>query len=136
MYTAARGAGADLDGSPVRASDCDRLADCLLGTGFAYDPQVRGEQARAVARLLPQVRDVRRVGSAALDLCMVASGRLDGYVERGLKPWDHAAGALVATEAGAVVRGLDGAPPDGRLLVAAAPRVADELVAAVAASGY
>lgn len=136
VYSAATGRGADRDGTVLRASDCDRLASCLLGTGFGYDPVVRGEQARAVAQLLPQVRDVRRIGAAALDLCMVAAGSLDGYVERGLQPWDHAAGALVAAEAGAVVTGLDGAPPDSRFTLAAAPGVAAELAEAVRRSGY
>lgn len=135
-FSAALGHGADRDGTVLATSGCTRLEQCLLGTGFAYDAAVRGEQARAVALLLPQVRDVRRIGAAALDLCLVAAGALDGYLERGLKPWDHAAGGLVATEAGAVVLGRDGDPPDERLLLAAAPGVIEPLAAAVRASGY
>jgi myo-inositol-1(or 4)-monophosphatase len=136
MYAAAAGEGADLDGAPVRASDCTRLDHCLLGTGFSYEREVRAQQAEAMAHLLPRVRDLRRIGSAALDLCMVGSGKVDGYVERGLNPWDHAAGGLVATEAGAVVHGPAGGRPDRRLVVAAAPGVAEQLSAAVLASGY
>ncbi|WP_380168031.1 inositol monophosphatase family protein [Jannaschia sp. R86511] len=136
MYSAAAGGGADLDGAPLRASGCTELAACLLSTGFGYDPVQRAEQAAAVAVLLPQVRDLRRIGSAAVDLCLVAAGRLDAHVERGLKPWDHAAGALVAAEAGAVVVGRDGGRPGAGLLIAAAPGVAGALQAAVTASGY
>ncbi|MFC3687728.1 inositol monophosphatase family protein [Aquipuribacter hungaricus] len=128
--------GEHADGLPLEASGCTSLAACLLGTGFGYDAGVRAEQGRAVAELLPRVRDVRRVGAAALDLCMVAAGRLDAYVERGLHPWDHAAGVLVAREAGAVVTGPDGGPVDARLCVAAAPGVAAELDRAVRESGY
>lgn len=136
MYAAVSGAGSTLDGSALRASDCTRLYRCLLGTGFGYDRAVRAQQAQAMAVLLPQVRDLRRIGSAALDLCMVGAGKLDAYVERGLQPWDQAAGALVATEAGAVVQGPDGGPPDRDLVLAAAPGVLEQLRAAVSASGY
>jgi myo-inositol-1(or 4)-monophosphatase len=136
MYSAAAGEGADLDGVAIEASGCDRLDRCLLGTGFSYEAEVRAHQAEAMAYLLPRVRDLRRVGSAALDLCMVGSGKFDGYVEQGLNPWDHAAGGLVATEAGAVVHGPDGGRPDRRLVVAAAPGVAAALDEALLASGY
>ncbi len=145
-YSAAAGGGARLDGplpwggaadgSPLAASACTRLGECLLGTGYSYEPAVREVQGRALATLLPQVRDVRRIGSAALDLCMVAAGRFDGYVERGLHPWDHAAGVLVAREAGAAVRGVAGRAPDHDLVLAAAPGVVDELSRAVELSGY
>lgn len=134
-WSAAAGEGADRDGAPLHVSACARLDRCLLGTGFSYDAAVRAEQGRAVALLLPQVRDVRRIGAAAIDLCLVAEGRLDAYAERGLQPWDHAAGALVAVEAGAVVHGPGGGRPDRRLVLASAPAVAAELGAAVAASG-
>lgn len=143
-FSAAAGGGARLDGpSPgggtadgvaLRASSCARLADCLLGTGFGYAPDARREHGRAVALLLPQVRDVRRVGSAALDLCMVAAGRLDAHLERGLHPWDHAAGVLVAREAGAVVLGPGGGPPGPDLVLAAAPGVVEELARALEAT--
>ncbi|TWP36939.1 inositol monophosphatase family protein [Leekyejoonella antrihumi] len=94
------------------------LAQSLVGTGFGYDPQHRRVQARVLAGLLPLVRDIRRAGSAALDLCSVAAGRLDAYYESGLHPWDLAGGQLVVTEAGGVVRGRQGAPPDEDLVVA------------------
>jgi myo-inositol-1(or 4)-monophosphatase len=80
-----------------------------------------------VAAVLPRVRDIRRLGASSLDLCGVACGRLDGYFERGLQPWDLAAGTLIATEAGAVVRGLRGAPASGDLVVAAAPGLFEAL---------
>lgn len=105
----------------------------LVGTGFAYSPRRRIVQAALVARVLPVVRDVRRIGSAALDLCMVAAGRLDAFYEHGLQPWDGAAGALIAAEAGARVLLPDYAKPGGSagLVMAAAPGIADELVAAL-----
>jgi myo-inositol-1(or 4)-monophosphatase len=132
-WTAVQGGGAWLDGTRLRPVTAPPLASALVGTGFGYTAQRRAEQAAVVAALLPRVRDVRRIGSAALDLCAVASGRLDAYYERGLNPWDLAAGALVVTEAGGVVTGLDGRPADERMLVAAAPRLASELAAEVAA---
>ena len=100
----------------------------LIGTGFGYQTARRAAQAALLADLLPLVRDVRRIGSAALDLCAVAAGRLDAHYEHGLNVWDWAAGALIAAEAGAVVVLPDG--PAG-LLVAAAPGVAAELIAAL-----
>ena len=135
-YSAHRGGGARRDGSPLRPSDCSELARCLLGTGFGYAVADRRVHAAAIARLLPQVRDIRRLGSAALDLCAVAAGSLDGYVEQGLQPYDHAAGVLVAREAGAVVGGVAGGPVDSRLCVAATPGIAAPLAAAAEAAGY
>lgn len=136
-WTAVLGAGARLDGAPVPGPAAPPLAEALVGTGFGYTAQRRAEQAAVAADLLPRVRDVRRIGSAALDLCAVASGRLDAFYERGLNPWDAAAGWLVASEAGAVLVGLDGAGGRGAsrdMLVAAAPGLADELAAVLAAS--
>ena len=89
------------DGVPTAVRAPAPLAQRLVGTGFSYEARVRALQAEAVGRLLPQVRDIRRFGSCALDLCAVASGRLDGYVEEGTHLWDHAAGSLVAEGAGA-----------------------------------
>ena len=101
----------------------------LVGTGFSYESQRRGVQAALLAQVLPMVRDVRRIGSAALDLCMVAAGRLDAHYEHGLHVWDWAAGALIAAEAGAVVL-LPGDDGGGApLVVAAAPGIAAELIA-------
>jgi len=103
------------------------LDKALVGTGFSYDTERRVEQAAVVSRLLPRVRDLRRVGSAALDLCSVAAGRLDAYYERGVQAWDMAAGALVAAEAGAVLSGLQGvASPD--MVVCGSADVHPELV--------
>ncbi|MCI1261387.1 MAG: inositol monophosphatase [Tetrasphaera jenkinsii] len=94
------------------------LSLALIGTGFGYEPATRAWQARVLAPLLPRVRDIRRFGSAALDLCHVADGSLDGYYERGLNPWDMAAGSLIVTEAGGTVSGLDGAPASRDLVIA------------------
>lgn len=111
------------------------VSHALVATGFNYVPEVREKQAAAVARLLPQVRDIRRIGSAAIDLCGLAEGRYDAYVEEGLHPWDLAAGGLVAREAGLVLSGLDG-PPDHRLTMAAHPAIAAEYFALVRACGF
>jgi myo-inositol-1(or 4)-monophosphatase len=119
-WTAIRGRGAYRAGRRLRGSTTTRLSQTLVGTGFGYDPARRAHQAAVLSRLLPEVRDIRRFGAAALDLCMTAEGLLDAYYEKGLNPWDHAAGGLVAEEAGLVVAGLAGAPP-GRDLVIAAP---------------
>lgn len=120
-WTATRGGGAYRDGQPLRGSSQTELAQALVGTGFGYDAARRAHQAAVLAGLLPQVRDIRRFGAAALDLCAVAEGRLDAYYEKGLNPWDHAAGGLVATEAGLLVGGLSGAPPGLAMVVAAPP---------------
>ncbi len=142
VYSAASGLGAhvtDEQGAHVlRCNDVDDLSMALLGTGFGYSQRRRTTQAALLARMLPVVRDVRRIGSAALDLCMVAAGRLDAYYEHGLQVWDRAAGALIAAEAGArVVQPARNGPVGGadvaELVVAAAPGIADELLAALRA---
>jgi myo-inositol-1(or 4)-monophosphatase len=104
VWSAARGHGAELDGLPLRVSAASRLDLALVATGFAYSAQRRLRQAAFVGRLLGRVRDIRRAGAASLDLCAVAAGWVDGYVEHGLNRWDWAAGALIAQEAGAVIR--------------------------------
>jgi myo-inositol-1(or 4)-monophosphatase len=127
-FTAARGGGAYRDGVRLGGSwPAPSLDTAVVATGFGYDAGLRAAQGRVLAGVLPRVGNVRRLGSAALDLCYVAAGRLDGYFEFGLKHWDSAAGLLVATEAGAVVSGLRGRPP-GALTVAASPTVAADLV--------
>ncbi|HSI93203.1 MAG TPA: inositol monophosphatase family protein [Jiangellaceae bacterium] len=126
-WTATRGGGAALNGSPVHESGCDRLDLALVATGFGYDAGRRERQAEILRRILPSVRDVRRAGAASLDLCAVASGRVDAYYERGLGPWDLAAGGLVAEEAGAVVAGLRGTPAGPDLVIAAGPALFDAL---------
>ena len=133
VYSAALGHGAhvtDDEGTQLlQAAAVDDLSMALLGTGFGYSRQRRAVQAALLARMLPVVRDVRRIGSAALDLCMVASGRLDAFYEHGLQVWDRAAGALIAAEAGArVVLPAAGVTGAG-LALAAAPGIADELLA-------
>jgi myo-inositol-1(or 4)-monophosphatase len=126
-YTAVLGRGAwrrdrpDGPATPMRTANATDLTQALVATGFGYDPEQRARQAAALAALMPRVRDIRRIGSAALDLCSLAAGRVDAYVEEGLKAWDRAAGVLIAREAGAVVTGLDADEPDERLVVAAAP---------------
>ncbi|MBB5790934.1 inositol monophosphatase family protein [Jiangella mangrovi] len=127
LWTAVQGGGAFLDGRPVRVSSCTSLSLALVGTGFGYDAGRRARQASVLLEVVPRVRDIRRAGAAALDLCAVASGRLDAYYERGLNPWDLAAGGLIAAEAGAVVSGLRGAAAGGELALAATPGVAVEL---------
>ena len=120
-WTASLGGGAYLDGRPVHVSGATDLRLALVATGFGYDADRRGVQAALVARLLPRVRDIRRMGAASLDLCAVATGRVDAYYEQGLKPWDLAAAGLVATEAGARVEGANGGPPGEALVIAAPP---------------
>lgn len=102
-WTGIRGGGAFHNGLPIRCNDPIELDRALVGTGFAYDVRERIGQGRVIANLLPQIRDLRRCGAAAVDLCYVAMGAFDGYFESGLKEWDAAAGGLIATEAGAQV---------------------------------
>jgi myo-inositol-1(or 4)-monophosphatase len=118
-FTATRGGGAFVDGIPLRVRASVPMGQRLVGTGFHYRADVRAAQAPAAAAMLPQVRDIRRLGSAALDLCAVGSGRLDAYVEEGLHEWDLAAGGLVATEAGGRVETFVGA--GGMTCVVCAP---------------
>ncbi len=141
VYSAARGHGAHVrlgtQTVPLRCSQVDELSMSLVGTGFGYDPELRRRQADVLAMLLPQIRDIRRLGSAALDLCLVAAGRLDAYFEDNLNVWDWAAGALIAAEAGARVRvpALDGAAGGRGLVVAAAPGVHDAFTGALNRAG-
>lgn len=138
-YTAIRGRGsfAHTEDGPLRlqAPVVERLDHVLVATGFNYVPAIRAAQADAVARMLPQVRDIRRVGSAALDLCGLAAGRFDAYVEQGLMPWDLAAGGLIASEAGIEISGVDGLPGE-RLVMAAHPSVSGEFFDLVRACGF
>jgi myo-inositol-1(or 4)-monophosphatase len=113
------GGGAYLNGQRVRCRPAAPLDRALIGTGFGYLTERKVAQARIVGELVPLVRDIRRAGSAAIDLCDVGCGRLDGYFERGLNPWDMAAGALFAREAGALTGGRPGEAESGELVVAA-----------------
>ncbi len=128
-WTAARGVGAFRDGERITVAAARPLAETLLATGFGYDPERRRHQGEVLAGLLPLVRDVRRTGSAAIDLVEVASGRVDAYYERGLQPWDLAAASLVAQEAGADVTGLRGEPAGAPMTVAGPPETVAALVA-------
>ena len=140
VFSAARGQGAVVtrDGArtALRCNVIDELPMALVATGFAYARERRRQQAGAVAELLAEVRDIRRVGSCALDLCMVAAGRLDAYFESGVHVWDWAAAALVAEEAGAVVRLPAPGADDDDLVIAAAPGVAAALTRQLARVGY
>ena len=130
-FSATRDGPATVNGQRIAGSACDELASALVATGFAYDSVVRAGQAAVLQRVLPRVRDVRRAGSAALDLAWTACGRHDAYYERGLNAWDWAAGALLCARAGLTVRSL---PPDGRLpegLLAAPPPLAGALLGLV-----
>ena len=128
-FVAIRGHGATVDGRPAAVSGKTDLSTALVGTGFAYRRDDRAAQAALLPRVLPAVRDIRRAGAAALDLCWVGCGRLDGFYERGLQPWDLAAGALVVREAGGLTTRL----ADGTV-VAAGPGVFDALVSLVGGS--
>jgi myo-inositol-1(or 4)-monophosphatase len=106
MFTATRDGGAHLNGASIHVSSRTELAPALIGTGFAYDAEARGLQAAVVSRVLPLVRDIRRAGSAALDLASVACGRLDAFYEAPMEHWDKAAGVLLVREAGGIVTEL------------------------------
>ncbi|QNP65722.1 inositol monophosphatase family protein [Streptomyces genisteinicus] len=126
-FHAVRGGGARLGDRPLRCRPAPPLDQALVSTGFNYVHSVRTHQADVAQRLIPRLRDIRRGGSAALDLSDVAAGRLDGYYERGLSPWDLAAGDLIAREAGALTGGRPGHAPSGELTIAAPPGVFEPL---------
>lgn len=126
-YTAVAGGGAFCNGAPLRVGDPPGIALALVATGFGYDPRRRARQAEVLRSVLPRVRDIRRGGAAAIDICSLARGRADAYYERGLNPWDWAAAALVAREAGLRVEGLRGAEPSGALTIAAPPGLFESL---------
>jgi myo-inositol-1(or 4)-monophosphatase len=118
-----------LNGVPIRSDGrAESLDLAMVATGFNYDRAVRARQADVILRLLPRVRDIRRVGAAALDLCWCADGRYDAYFERGLNPWDVAAGSLIAARAGLAVRDLAPAEGEPAGTVAAPPELIEELV--------
>lgn len=123
LFAAAAGHGATCNGIPITPSPTVDLALALVGTGFSYQADARRRHAEQVARLIGDIRDIRRMGSAAVDLCFVAAGRLDVYFERGLNPWDAAAGELIAREAGAITSDFTGGPARPAEMLAAAPGV-------------
>jgi myo-inositol-1(or 4)-monophosphatase len=122
-WTATLGGGAYVDGRRLAGGRATTLDQALVATGFGYDPARRAHQGAVIARVLPRVRDIRRFGSAAIDLCLAAEGAVDAYFEKGLQAWDRAAGGLVAAEAGLRVAGLRGAPAGPDMLVAAPPAI-------------
>jgi myo-inositol-1(or 4)-monophosphatase len=128
-FTAPAGGTPELNGAGIAPTMVTDLGRCLLATGFGYDAEVRRGQAATVARLLPVVRDIRRGGSAALDLAWLAAGRCDAYFERGVKEWDVAAGRIICEAAGLEVRELEPAGDLPAGLMACAPGMADELQA-------
>jgi myo-inositol-1(or 4)-monophosphatase len=134
-YTAVRGGGSWLNGWRLALRPSEGLDRALVATGFGYRAERRAGQGRVVGALLPAVRDIRRGGSAALDLCALAAGRLDGYFERGTHSWDRSAGTLAATEAGAVVEGFHGAPASEEMVIAASPELFPDLHGALLALG-
>ncbi|MER5460567.1 inositol monophosphatase family protein [Streptomyces sp. NPDC002668] len=126
-YRAVLGGGAYANDRPLRCRPAPPLDQALVSTGFNYVETVRTHQADVARQLIPRLRDIRRSGSAAVDLCDVAAGRLDGYYERGLSPWDLSAGDLIAREAGALTGGRPGDTANGDLAVAASPGVFEPL---------
>jgi myo-inositol-1(or 4)-monophosphatase len=131
LFIAADGR-AELNGEALQASRCDDLSRALVGTGFGYEAHVRRAQAEIVARVLPQVRDIRRAGSAALDLAWAAAGRLDAFYEFGVKPWDIAAGTLLCSAAGLGVRELQASDALPAGVLVAPPALVEPLLALVA----
>jgi myo-inositol-1(or 4)-monophosphatase len=137
LYEAVIGGGARCNGRPMRVRVTDRLERAVVATGFSYLPHRRHDQAQVLTTVLPEIADIRRMGSAALDLCSVGVGRVDAYYELGLNEWDLAAGALIAAEAGAAIRRRTITEIDPRhpgcppllvpLIVASGPRIADAI---------
>jgi fructose-1,6-bisphosphatase/inositol monophosphatase family enzyme len=128
-FTAVVGRGASCNGRALTITGPPTLATALVGTGFGYDRERRALQSEVLRRVLPNVRDIRRAGAAAVDVCWVAAGRLDAFYELGLAPWDWAAGSLVASEAGARAEVLASPRSDEPgVHVAAPPHLFDGLV--------
>jgi myo-inositol-1(or 4)-monophosphatase len=128
VYSAHLGGGATRDDRPISVSSVDQINLALVGTGFGYSAELRSRQARTVARLIGEVRDIRRTGSAAVDLCLLSDGSLDVYYEEHLNEWDVAAGLLIAAEAGATVSDLAGAPAHPGSVLACSPGVHDRML--------
>lgn len=122
MFSAIRGQGAWLNGEPIRVSPVTDLGMALTGTGFAYNPASRIHQGRVLARVIGRVRDIRRGGSAALELCGVACGRLDAFFERGINDWDAMAGTVIIREAGGIAERIDPPEVPKHVVVAAGTR--------------
>lgn len=131
VFRAHRGGGAHLGGDRLHGPRSVPLNRAVIGTGFSYDAARRARQGALLARLLPRVADIRRLGSASLDLCAVAAGRLDGYFEAGLQPWDYAAGVLIAAEAGCAASGLRNREPSSQCTAVTGAALAVEFFASL-----
>ncbi len=132
LWWATRGGGAFYNGLKISCNNPVTLDNALIASGFGYDRSARVSQSADIAKLLPIIRDVRRNGAAAVDLCYVAMGAVDAYFEEGLNEWDLAAGGLIATEAGAVISDRTGGAPGKSMVLAAGPALHRELLAALA----
>lgn len=135
LFTAVRGGGAHLNGIPIRCNTTTDLSQALVCTGFSYSPAQRTIQAQRVSRMIHLVRDIRRFGAAAIDLCYVACGRLDAYFEENLYPWDIVAGDLIAREAGCRSGNFHGQAVSPAQVLVAVPALFDDLVTLITASG-
>lgn len=131
LWKATKGGGAYLNNKAIKCNDPVNLNLALIATGFSYDLELRKEQGARIQKLIPQIRDLRRNGAAAVDLCYVAMGAVDAYFESSLKEWDFAAGGLIATEAGALISGRTGGAPDGDMVVCAGPSLHAQLLAQI-----
>ena len=130
-FEALAGAGAKLNAKPIRVSTTRRVKDALIGTGFPYDVHEKPDRVMSLFRkMIVAAQGIRRPGSAAIDLCYVAAGRLDGFWEQGLKPWDTAAGALIVEEAGGILSTIDGGPysPYSETILAGNPYIHEEMM--------
>ena len=134
-FCAVRGVGATLNDRPLRLEQSDDLGAALIATGFSYDPRQRERQGATIARLFPMLRDIRRFGAAALDLAWVGAGRVDAFFESDLAPWDLAAGALVAAEAGAEIIQIPAGPDGHTGLIVSRPGLSVPLAAFLAEAG-
>jgi len=131
LWSATNGGGATCNGKPIKCNDPVEFNRALIGTGFSYDVADRADQARIVSKLLLEIRDIRRIGAGAADLCLVAMGRLDAFYELGLNEWDIAAGGLIATESGALLTGRNGGPAGKEMVIAAGPHLHARLVSEI-----
>ena len=131
LWTATKDGGASCNGKKISCNNPVEFNRALIGTGFSYDLKDRADQARIASKLLLEIRDLRRLGAGAVDLCLVATGRLDAFYELGLNEWDLAAGGLIATEAGALVTGRNGQPAGKEMVIAAGPHLHARLVSEI-----
>jgi myo-inositol-1(or 4)-monophosphatase len=135
MFSASRNEGATMNGTAISCRKNSSLSDAMVCTGFSYRINERHAHAQRVANMVMKVRDIRRFGAAAVDLCFVACGRLDAYFEEHLHSWDLAAGQIIATEAGAIVTNYAGASVTPEQVLASTPFIQQELIALIAEAG-